>query len=733
MKTMMEVVMDVGPSMKDNKKLELAKAFVGHFMLQRMMATKTMEFGVLAFGSDRTKNYLNASQGGYEHVQEVVSMERPSAATLAAVEKILPGSVKGDLIDGIVAGQDVLMRVNANKAFNRILLVITDGETKVEGVEDLEAVLAQMTAVKNFGLYIALIGAVGAGSSVAKKENAKLLRSMAEQAKGRCAEVQCLGDSFQLLSAGLGLSTKPTLSKTVLEITPALRIRAAYWSKVSKASPPSLKKRSLAAMEGMDSAVKRDTSYRNPADPDQEVPAEERVKGYKYGTQYIPLSAADEDMIKVGAPAGITVIGAVPFDRIPRQHLLDAPMFLHGAVDSEDSQAAIATIAAALHAEDLVLLARMVKRDNSDPYTACLVPSIPPEGDGGFCCLLMFRLPCAEDVRDLSFPSLITFASQKTIAAAPALQGQVAAMSSFIDSMTVTVPGPGLLTPTNPSLHSIYDDLHRRLLLEQEVVTHGQHGGDSMTCPLASDQAALRAAEALLAAFPLSKQESSKGKGKKVFWSDIQLTAGGAEGGGATQTQTQGATPAMDMAQMVRALEANAAAKAAEAGWEANLPEFAVGSVTPVEDFTALLAALAEHGIGHREEVSQKQREALINMTRVADRNILIGASRSHYKRSLTCLMALREAAISLNMADIYNTYMLTVKAQYRQGRHALVFQLLQQESVTLISQAEAASSDVSAEVKTRYLSEEAAAVQEVAIPKDDVADDADDLFGDMA
>jgi len=40
--------------------------------------------------------------------------------------------------------------------------------------------------------------------------------------------------------------------------------------------------------------VKRDTTYRNPNDPDLEIGADEKVKGYRYGSQYIPMTAVDE-------------------------------------------------------------------------------------------------------------------------------------------------------------------------------------------------------------------------------------------------------------------------------------------------------------------------------------------------------------------------------------------------------------------------------------------------------
>ncbi len=40
--------------------------------------------------------------------------------------------------------------------------------------------------------------------------------------------------------------------------------------------------------------VKLERTYQNPADPDTEVVAEERIKGFKYGKTPVPFNKADE-------------------------------------------------------------------------------------------------------------------------------------------------------------------------------------------------------------------------------------------------------------------------------------------------------------------------------------------------------------------------------------------------------------------------------------------------------
>lgn len=167
-----------------------------------------------------------------------------------------------------------------------------------------------------------------------------------------------------------------------------MKIPCQYWSKISKAKVPTMKKVALPAgggaagqqgrqvdLDQADSQVKRDTTYRNPEDPDVELSPEEKVKGYKYGPQYVPVTAVEEDMFKLKSPASVTLIGSIPADAIPRHHYLEGPLFLQGAVDNDASQVSIVVLSRTLKETGKVLLARFVKRENADPFLAALMPS----------------------------------------------------------------------------------------------------------------------------------------------------------------------------------------------------------------------------------------------------------------------------------------------------------------------------------------------------------------------
>jgi ATP-dependent DNA helicase 2 subunit 2 len=157
-----------------------------------------------------------------------------------------------------------------------------------------------------------------------------------------------------------------------------LKIPCVYWSKVSKAKVPTMKKVAVSALSSEDGEagqVKRDTTYRNPEDPDVELTPEEKVKGYKYGPQYVPVTANEEGMFKLQSPASVTLIGSIPAASIPRYHYLEGPLFLQGAVENDAAQVSIVVLSRTLKQTGQALLARFVKRTDADPFLAALMPS----------------------------------------------------------------------------------------------------------------------------------------------------------------------------------------------------------------------------------------------------------------------------------------------------------------------------------------------------------------------
>ena len=69
----------------------------------------------------------------------------------------------------------------------------------------------------------------------------------------------------------------------------------------------------------------------NPHSEDDDVDLSDRIKGFRYGPQYIPISPDQEDMLlKISGDQGIQLLGIVKAASIPRHHYLSSSQILLG-------------------------------------------------------------------------------------------------------------------------------------------------------------------------------------------------------------------------------------------------------------------------------------------------------------------------------------------------------------------------------------------------------------------
>lgn len=243
----------------------------------------------------------------------------------------------------------------------------------------------------------------------------------------------------------------------------------------------------------------------------------------------------------------------------------------------------------------------------------------------------------------------------------------------------------------------------------------------------------------------LLDQVQNKREGKRVFWSDIQLESNAAVNTYANASNGAAAVQ-LDMSKVASLLRGeniasnNGDGESSAAGGEgegvaeaADLPELLVGSITPLEDFLSRLAGIAElaRNSNNIANITALVQGTLEVMVKIINRNVLVGASKAHYKRGVSCLKVLRQACIQYNTADFFNSYMKSSVRQYKVGRHSDFYFLLQDEQMFLISSEESQSSAVSVvEAQEFYIQEGKAEVKEEKkveeVPEDE------DLFGEL-
>lgn len=93
------------------------------------------------------------------------------------------------------------------------------------------------------------------------------------------------------------------------------------YKKTSEEKFPTLKKYSDKAPQTDKFAtheVKVDYEYKSTQDPSRVVPPEQRIKGYRYGPQVVPISKAELDAVKFKPEKGVKLLGFTHASNIMR-------------------------------------------------------------------------------------------------------------------------------------------------------------------------------------------------------------------------------------------------------------------------------------------------------------------------------------------------------------------------------------------------------------------------------
>ena len=99
-----------------------------------------------------------------------------------------------------------------------------------------------------------------------------------------------------------------------------------------------------------------------------QVQAENLVKGYKFGPDHVPVSAADAESMKVESDKPyLQILGFASADSVQISDSIGDTKCLIPGDGSTRSEAALGSLAAALHSQGRVAIGRFVSRKNTDP------------------------------------------------------------------------------------------------------------------------------------------------------------------------------------------------------------------------------------------------------------------------------------------------------------------------------------------------------------------------------
>ena len=187
----------------------------------------------------------------------------------------------------------------------------------------------------------------------------------------------------------------------------------------------------------------------------KDVARDDLAKGYEYGRTVVRISESDENITKLETEAAMEIVGFVPKDQvgrpnIPEQYRANPPFQYERymtmgtsniVVAQKTNNKAVLALSSLIHALfelDSHAIARVVKKENSEPLLTVLSPSVEKDYE----CLIESQLPFHEDVRQYSFPPLdkIFTVSGKLLTQHRNLPSKdlIEAMSNFVDNMDLS-------------------------------------------------------------------------------------------------------------------------------------------------------------------------------------------------------------------------------------------------------------------------------------------------------
>lgn len=165
-------------------------------------------------------------------------------------------------------------------------------------------------------------------------------------------------------------------------------------------------------------------------------------------------------------------------------------------------------------------------------------------------------------------------------------------------------------------------------------------------------------------------------------------------------------------------------------------PTISAGSVTPVEDFQAIVDYAVANGAGaNAAAISTAVRDSMDVLEGIITMLVTRGGTQPHFRKAVACVKVYRRAAIQFHESARYNKFLREgIKYTFCTGRHAGFWKMLSSEplsDITLISMVEDETSDVTQESAEAFIGEDV----KVDVAPVNVAPVAteDDLFEDMA
>uniref|UniRef100_UPI003AAF9E49 X-ray repair cross-complementing protein 5 n=1 Tax=Centroberyx gerrardi TaxID=166262 RepID=UPI003AAF9E49 len=723
-KSALVLCMDVGFSMANSAPgeeppFEQAKKVIQKFVQRQVFAETKDELALVLFGTDSTKNPLDRD-GQYQNITVHRPLLMPDFELLEEIQnQIHPESQRADWLDALVVCMDILQKETLGKKYDGLnIALLTDLSTPVNP-DDLDVIIENLNKA-GVALQFFLPFPVeedddnddeeggrdrerrgssrpGTGKGLSREqqqglEMVKQIMLSLDEEEG-LDEVYTLSDAVEKLSMFKRIEKRPMPWPCQLTIGSSLSIRIVGYKAVTDEK---LKKSwiTVEAQTNQKEDVKKETVYCLDDDNETEVQKDDTIQGFRYGSDIVPFSKVDQDQMKYKHDGKcFAVLGFAKQNTVQRHQFMGSHVVkMFAAKDDEHAGVALSALIRALDELKMVAIVRYAYDRRSNPQVGAAFPCIKQKYE----CLMYVQLPFMEDLRQFTYPSLENnkkFTPSET---------QLSAVDSLIDSMMLVEEDENGQREDmfkahhipNPAFQRLFQCLHHRAVCPDTPLPSMEPWlKAALERPRAISARCQAPLEEMKRKFPLKEVEK-----KKQLKTSAQIFGKGAEEPDAKK------------------------AKADEEEEEYNLADIAegtvtsVGSVDPARDFRSLI-----------KQKSLPFGEVCQQLTHRIEQ-LLSNKNTHYYMKCITCIQTFREQSVKLGNADLYNSYLQSLKNSIPNRGLQVFWDLLVQDAITLISKDEVEGSTISKNDANQFLVTEEKK-EEAAAPAMEDTGDVDDLL----
>ena len=477
-------IVDVGRSMgkrrngRDKSDLEWAMEYVWDKITTTVSTgRKTALVGVVGLGTDDTLNDLGE---GYENI----SVLQPLAQVLMPDLRRLGGVIKAyrndhrDAISALILAIQLIKKQCKKLKYTRRIILVTNGTGHMDAEENAMQEIIKEIHADEIELVVLGVdfddseyGYKEEGKSSIKAENEHVLRELVEQCKGTFGT---MAEAIEELAMPRLATTRPVATfKGQLrlgnpeEYDTALCIDVERYPRTAVKKPPTassfvlrsegsfdptstssalpLQQDAPAGSQAKDNNmtnVRYARTYqvddKNGSGGKKDVDRDDLAKGYEYGRTAVHINESDENITKLETESGIEILGFIPYENVERYVIMDTSNIIVAQRTNDKAIIALSSLIHALYINQSCAIARVVKKDMSEPLLKLLSPSV----EKTYECLIENELPFAEDVRSYRFPPLdkVVTVSGKIIRQHRNLPSDdlLDAMNDFVDRMDLS-------------------------------------------------------------------------------------------------------------------------------------------------------------------------------------------------------------------------------------------------------------------------------------------------------